>query len=115
MTPSTGCSASTRSAWAMARRATPGLAEAVDRVTGADTGIEFRAYDGSRAGPPGAPVRVEVRSPRAIAHLVQARNDLGLARAYVSGELEVHGDLHLALRRLWQVNDGNLPFRERLA
>src|SRR3954468_21973363 len=90
------------------------LAEVLDRVTGSGTGIEFRAYDGSRSGPKDAPVRVEVRSPRALSYLVQARNDLGLARAYVSGDLEVHGDLHDALRRLWRVNEGNVPWRERL-
>lgn len=89
------------------------LAEVFDRVTGRRTGIEFRAYDGSRSGPPGAPVQVEIRSPQAVSYLVQAGNDLGLARAYVSGEVEVHGDLHEALRRLWRVNDGNVPWRER--
>ncbi|MDP8928627.1 MAG: cyclopropane-fatty-acyl-phospholipid synthase family protein [Actinomycetota bacterium] len=89
------------------------LAEVFDRVTGRGTGVEFRAYDGSRSGPRDAPVRVEIRSPRAVNYLVQARNDLGLARAYVSGELEVHGDLHEVLRRLWRVNDGNVPWRER--
>jgi cyclopropane-fatty-acyl-phospholipid synthase len=91
------------------------LAEALDRVTGSGTAIEFRAYDGSRSGPRDAEIGVELRSPRATRHLVQARNDLGLARAYVSGELEVHGDLHEVLRRLWRVNDGNLRWRERLA
>jgi cyclopropane-fatty-acyl-phospholipid synthase len=89
------------------------LAEVLDRATGCGTGIEFRAYDGSRSGPANAPVGVELRSPRALRYLVQARNDLGLARAYVSGDLEVHGDLHDALRRLWRVNDGNVPWRER--
>ncbi len=91
------------------------VAEILDRVTGSGTGIEFRGYDGSRSGPRDATIRVELRSPRSIRYLVQARNDLGLARAYVAGELEVHGDLHEALRRLWLVNDGNLPWRERVA
>jgi len=92
-----------------------GLADALDRVTGGATGIRFEAYDGSRAGPRDAVAVVDVRSPRAMRYLVQARNDLGLARAYVSGSLEVHGDLHAALRGLWTVNDGNLPWRERVA
>jgi cyclopropane-fatty-acyl-phospholipid synthase len=95
-------------------RARAGLAEVFDRVTGSATGIEFRAYDGSRAGPADAAVRVDVRTPRAVAYLTQARNDLGLARAYVSGHLEVEGDLHEGLRRLWRVNEGNVPQRERL-
>ncbi len=108
---STGCSTCIRSASGVAERMR--IAEVLDRVTGSETGIEFNAYDGSRSGPRGAPIRVELRSPKAMRYLVQGRNDLGLARAYVSGELEVHGDLHQALRRLWTVNDGNLPWRER--
>src|ERR671921_1546376 len=90
------------------------LAEVFDRVTGARTGVEFRAYDGSRAGPRDAAVTVELRSPRAVRYIVQARNDLGLARAYVTGELEVHGDLHEALTRLWAVADGKIPWSRRL-
>jgi cyclopropane-fatty-acyl-phospholipid synthase len=90
------------------------LAEVFDRVTGGGTGLEFRAYDGSRAGPHDAPVQVEIRSPRALRYLVQAGKDLGLARAYVSGELEVHGDLHRALTELLRATTGQVPLRERL-
>src|SRR4051794_38404331 len=90
------------------------LAEVFDRATGGTTGLEFRAFDGSRAGPADAPVPVEIRSQRAVNYMVQSRNDLGLARAYVSGALEVHGGLHEALSRLWRVSDGNLAWRERL-
>jgi cyclopropane-fatty-acyl-phospholipid synthase len=90
------------------------LAEAFNQVTGTRTGVEFRAYDGSRAGPRDAAVTVELRSPRAVRYIVGARGDLGLARAYVSGALEVHGDLHEALTRLWQASDGNVPWSERI-
>jgi len=90
------------------------VADVFDRATGGGTGIEFRAYDGSRSGPRDAPVRVELRSPKALRYIVQARNDLGLARAYVTGTVEVHGDLHDALLRLWNAgDDGNIPYRER--
>jgi cyclopropane-fatty-acyl-phospholipid synthase len=90
------------------------LAEVFDRLTGGGTGIEFRAYDGSRAGPHDAPVRVEIRSPRALRYLVQAGRDLGLARAYVSGEIEVHGDLHRALSELLRATNGRVTLSERL-
>ncbi len=91
-----------------------GVAEAFDRITGSRTGIEFRAYDGSRFGPRDAAVGVELRSPRAVRYIVQARNDLGLARAYISGGLEIHGDLYTCLRRLWAATDGNVSWAERL-
>jgi len=39
---------------------------------GIDLPVRVRAWDGSEAGPPGAPVAV-LRSPRAAAHPVAAR------------------------------------------
>src|SRR4051794_25137983 len=54
--------------------------------------IRLRAWDGSIAGPEAAPV-VTVRSPRALRRLVGAPGELGLARGYVAGELDVDGDL----------------------
>src|SRR3954451_19772117 len=55
--------------------------------------IRLRAWDGSIAGPEAAPV-VTVRSPRALRRLVWAPGELGLARGYVAGELDVDGDLY---------------------
>src|ERR671935_1977973 len=49
--------------------------------------IEF--WDGSRVpSTDGSGPTFEVRSPKAIAHVVRAPGQLGLGRAYVSGELE---------------------------
>jgi cyclopropane-fatty-acyl-phospholipid synthase len=78
--------------------------------------IRFEAYDGSAAGDPAAPVRVVVKSPRAIAHLVSAPGELGLARAYVSGELDLEGvDHYTALAALASGNRiGSLSWRDRL-
>ena len=39
-----------------------------------------------------------VRSPRAAAHVLRAPGQLGLGRAYVSGDLDVEGDLTDGLR-----------------
>ena len=76
------------------------IAEAFDTLAGPDVGVEFVAYDGSKGGRIGSDVRLEVRSPRAIAALLGAPGQLGLARAYVSGDLEVTGDLYTAFDRL---------------
>src|SRR5215210_8375909 len=89
------------------------LAQVFDRLSGGETGIEFCAYDGSRSGPPGAPNRVEVRAPLAVSYLIQSPADLGLARAYITGDLEVHGDLFEVLKRLWRSTDGTFAWRER--
>ena len=70
------------------------LAEVVSLFVGPDAAdVEFTAYDGSRYGRAGSDVRIDVRSPRAVSMLMSAPGQLGLARAYISGELEVYGDL----------------------
>ncbi|HEV2781724.1 MAG TPA: cyclopropane-fatty-acyl-phospholipid synthase family protein [Actinophytocola sp.] len=73
------------------------LAEIFERVMGHEAPVEFQAYDGSRAGDRDAPVRVEVRSPLALSYLASAPGELGLARAYVSGHLDIVGDMYTAL------------------
>lgn len=53
--------------------------------------VGLRAYDGSSLGPPDAARTLELRTPRALAYLATAPGDLGLARAYVTGDLAIHG------------------------
>ncbi|OOC54972.1 MULTISPECIES: SAM-dependent methyltransferase [Nocardiopsis] len=76
------------------------LAEIFERVVGPDAPIRFTAYDGSRAGDPNSDVALHVRTPVAVNYLVQSPNTVGLARAYVSGHLELEGDMYTALRRI---------------
>jgi cyclopropane-fatty-acyl-phospholipid synthase len=76
------------------------LAEVFERVAGPDAPVEFVAYDGSKAGKPDSPIRITVKSPTAVAYLAQAPGALGLARAYVSGHLDVDGDMYEALSRM---------------
>ncbi|MGI8438791.1 MAG: class I SAM-dependent methyltransferase [Thermoleophilaceae bacterium] len=89
------------------------LAEVFAKVAGQGSGVEFRAYDGSRFGPLEACARIEIRSPRAVRYLVQAPGELGLSRAYVAGDLEVHGDLHDVLGRLSRHDAADLSWPER--
>ncbi|BBZ02326.1 cyclopropane-fatty-acyl-phospholipid synthase [Mycolicibacterium chitae] len=53
--------------------------------------LRFTAYDGSSAGPEDAPVGLNLLTPRGTTYLATAPGDLGLARAYVSGDLEAYG------------------------
>lgn len=62
--------------------------------------VRVRGWDGSEAGPADGPV-VVLRSPKALRHLLWAPGELGLARAYVTGELDVEGDVADGLRRVW--------------
>jgi cyclopropane-fatty-acyl-phospholipid synthase len=90
------------------------LADVFERYAGPDAPVEFRAYDGSSAGSPDAPVRITVRSPVAVSYLAQAPGELGLARAYVSGHLDVDGDMHTALARMSGGQSAAIDFPERL-
>ncbi|WP_269855755.1 SAM-dependent methyltransferase [Streptomyces sp. RPT161] len=66
---------------------------------GAPLPLRIRAWDGSEAGPPDAPVLV-LRHRRALRRLLWKPGELGLARAWVAGDIEVEGDLYEALERL---------------
>ena len=90
------------------------LAEVFETIAGPDAPVEFAAYDGSRSGAPGAPVRITVRSPVAVSYLAQAPGALGLARAYVSGHLDVDGDMYTLLHRLSRAQTMNVDLGERL-
>jgi len=67
--------------------------------------VRLRAWDGSESGPAGTPVLV-LRSPRALRRILWRPGELGLARAYVSGDLDVEGDLTEGLRRAWGAAGG---------
>lgn len=69
------------------------LAESLAIVLGThETPLRLRAWDGSEAGPAGAPV-VEFRSRRALRRMLWSPGQLGLSRAYVSGDIEASGDI----------------------
>ncbi|MFD7424186.1 class I SAM-dependent methyltransferase [Streptomyces californicus] len=61
--------------------------------------VRIRAWDGSESGPPGAPVLV-IRRRRALRRLLWKPGELGLARAWVAGDIDIEGDLYEALGRL---------------
>ncbi|MEV6169519.1 cyclopropane-fatty-acyl-phospholipid synthase family protein [Streptomyces sp. NPDC051954] len=72
------------------------LKSLVEQLLGAPLPVRIRAWDGSQAGPPGAPTLV-VRNRRAVRRLLWKPGELGLARAWVAGDLDIDGDLYSAL------------------
>ncbi|MFJ5996064.1 class I SAM-dependent methyltransferase [Streptomyces sp. NPDC092370] len=66
------------------------------QLLGAPLPVRIRAWDGSLAGPPGAPTLV-VRNRRALRRLLWKPGELGLARAWVAGDLDIEGDLYTTL------------------
>src|SRR2546423_11353616 len=73
------------------------LAPLVESLVGREPVIGIRCWDGSHTGPEDGVATIVVRSPDAIRRLLYAPGELGLARAFVVGELEVEGDLLAAL------------------
>jgi len=77
-----------------------GLEEIFTTLVDDDVPVSFRGYDGSAAESRDPIATVEVRSPEAVRFIATAPGQLGLARAYVTGAVEVRGDLYAALRAL---------------
>jgi cyclopropane-fatty-acyl-phospholipid synthase len=76
------------------------VAEIIAGVVGQDVPVRVIAYDGSKAGPDSSEVALRIVSPRALARLATAPGTLGLARAYVEGEIEVEGELYDVLNAM---------------
>ncbi|MYR07860.1 methyltransferase domain-containing protein [Gordonia sp. SID5947] len=80
------------------------LAQIFESLMGGDLTIRITAYDGSSAGPEDAEFGLNLKTPRGTTYLVTAPGDLGLARAYIAGDLELvgahPGDPYGALRAL---------------
>src|SRR6202040_3975018 len=90
------------------------LADVFQAIAGPDAPVEFKAYDGSTAGSTDSPIKMTIRSPVAVSYLAQAPGALGLARAYVSGHLDVEGDMVTALTRLSRAQESRVSLADRL-
>lgn len=76
------------------------LAKALAIVLGsAEIPLRLRAWDGSEAGPAGAPV-LEFKSRRALRRILWSPGQLGLSRAYVAGDIDAPGDIFAAFTAL---------------
>jgi len=67
------------------------IGEAIDRLMYHGMPFRFTAYDGSATGPTDSPVHLHLKNERGLAYLLTAPGDLGMARAYVAGDIEVQG------------------------
>src|SRR6476660_1350963 len=96
---------------APARRLT--LAEILEIFAAGQLPLKFTAYDGRTAGPEDAELGLNLRTPRGTTYLATAPGELGLARAYVAGDVEPHGvhpgDPYELLRALAEKMDFKRP------
>ena len=78
------------------------LADALRPFIGGALPVRLQAWDGSTAGPVDAPL-VVLNSVDAVRRLLWRPGELGAAQAYVTGELDVPGDLDHALTHAFSV------------
>ncbi|WP_244929140.1 cyclopropane-fatty-acyl-phospholipid synthase family protein [Nocardioides sp. W7] len=73
------------------QRPTISIGEAVASLLRDGMPVRFTAYDGSSAGPEDAEFGLNLVSERGLRYLLTAPGDLGMARAYVAGDLHLTG------------------------
>ncbi|MDQ3985516.1 MAG: cyclopropane-fatty-acyl-phospholipid synthase family protein [Actinomycetota bacterium] len=69
------------------------LARIIEAWLGTDLPVRIEAWDGSAAGPEDAATTLSFASPDALRRVLYAPNELGLARAYVAGDIDILGDV----------------------
>ncbi|WP_456697039.1 class I SAM-dependent methyltransferase [Aeromicrobium sp. P5_D10] len=67
------------------------IADALGKLMKDGIPFRFEAFDGSAAGPVDAPFTLRLLNERGLSYLMTAPGDLGFARAYVAGDLELEG------------------------
>jgi cyclopropane-fatty-acyl-phospholipid synthase len=77
------------------------LLPVAEQIFGGPPPVRIRAWDGSEAGRDGGPVLV-LRTRQALRRMMWHPGELGVAQAYVTGELDVEGDLIEGLRAVWR-------------
>ena len=79
------------------RTAADVLGPLLRRALGGELPFQLRFWDGSITGPEQVPLTLVIARRRALRRLLWAPDEIGLARAYVTGDLYVEGDLFAAL------------------
>jgi cyclopropane-fatty-acyl-phospholipid synthase len=96
------------------------LLSVLQAAVGGPLPIRITCWDGSVAGDPVAGATLVFRRPRALRRLLWAPSELGLVRAYVSGDLDFEGDIFAVLdlpdviARIAHHHGVGLSTRERL-
>jgi cyclopropane-fatty-acyl-phospholipid synthase len=94
------------------------LAERIDARAAETRRFAIRFWDGSELPPPGGngpAVTLVVRTPAALARVLREPNEVGLGRAWISGELAVEGDLEQALAAGEAMRGVSLGVKDKLA
>jgi cyclopropane-fatty-acyl-phospholipid synthase len=80
------------------------LASLLEQVVGAQLPVRIRAWDGTEAGPADATV-LHITSRKALRRLLWEPNELGIAQAYITREVDVPAGAHAlneGLKAIWR-------------
>jgi cyclopropane-fatty-acyl-phospholipid synthase len=98
-----------------ARTVTPAPGSAADAfapllraLVGTKMPVRFEFWDGSAIGPTDGVGTLQVRSIDAVRRILWAPGELGVARAFVSGDVTVDGDIYALLRVLHDASPRDL-------
>lgn len=91
--------------------AAPQVLSVFEKIAGGSLPARVSGWDGSVAGPRSAPVSVRFRRRRALRRILWSPNEVGLGRAYVSGDREVDGDLFALLDQTDVLDRGSTAIR----
>ncbi len=84
------------------------LAPFLRLVVGSDVPVRFEFWDGSAVGPTDGVGTLYVRSADAVRRILWSPGELGLARAFVAGDLTIEGDIFRLLRTLHDASPRDL-------
>jgi cyclopropane-fatty-acyl-phospholipid synthase len=84
------------------------LAPFIRLVVGAEVAVRFEFWDGSGFGPTDGVGTLHIRSADAVRRILWSPGELGVARAFVSGDLTIDGDIYLLLRTLHDASPRDL-------
>lgn len=88
--------------WVDAVSAQATIAHNVAALFDEEINVKFSAYDLSTAGNLRSANIFHIKSPQALHYILGAPGDLGLARAYITGALEISGDFYRTLLELYR-------------
>ncbi len=80
----------------------------LEAIVGRRVPVRFVFWDGSAVGPEDAVGTLTIASVDAVRRMLWAPGELGVARAFVAGDLTVEGDLFALLRILHDASHGDL-------
>lgn len=97
----------------MPTSAASALAPLVHAVLGDPLPVEVRFWDGSRMGADDGPATVILRYPDALRRIMWSPNEVGFGRAFVTGDVEIEGNLIEAIRTMFTQGPQDLQIGTR--